>query len=155
MSLFDFLRKKKPFDDAAKSHFVEALATILEIQKACAGSHPIEDPRGKINHKALGYIYGFVDSALTAIGQDMSNAAIGVPITYQVLRRLFPGHEERYTQFLVETMGKDEEVTLGATKGGQQYIDFVAKQRSDGGVAMGLARYLIEGDKEASQEPSG
>jgi len=44
-------------------------------------------------------------------------------------------------------VGKDEAVTLGVMKGGQQYIDFVAKRRSDNGIAMGLARYVIEGDK--------
>jgi hypothetical protein len=94
-----------------------------------------------------------VDSALTTLGQDTTDAAAGVPITWQVLRHLFPGREERYVEFLATNMGKDEAVTLGAMKGGQQYIDFVAKNRQDGGVAMGLARYLIEGDAREERNP--
>ena len=51
-------------------------------------------------------------------------------------------------QFLMERIGKDDAVTLGAMKGGQQYIDYVVKRRSDGGMAMGFARYLREGDDD-------
>jgi hypothetical protein len=146
-------RRKPRFDDAAKETLIKALSGMLELQKAAASSHPIEDASGQINRKALGYVYGFVDSALITLGQDTTDAAVGVPITWQVLRHLFPGREERYVEFLATNMGNDEAVTLGAMKGGQQYIDFVAKRRNDGGVAMGFARYLIEGDARAERNP--
>jgi hypothetical protein len=154
-TVIGFFRRRPRFDDAAKQALVDALSAMLRIQKTFAGSHPIEDECGRINRKALGYIYGFVDSAITNLGQDMSSAAVSVPITWQVLRNLFPGCEERYTEFLAEHMGKDEAVTLGAMKGGQQYIDFIVKRRSGGGVAMGFARYLIEGDTRENEGMSG
>jgi hypothetical protein len=146
--MFNLFRRKRQFDDAAKETFIEAISGMLNVQMAAAGSHPIEDESGQINRKAIGYIHGFVDSALTTLGQDIGDAAIGVPIMYQIMRHLFPGSEERYTEFLVEHMGKDETVTLGAMKGGQQYIDFIVKRRPDGGIPMGLARYLIEGHEQ-------
>lgn len=144
--MFNPFRKKPKFDDAAKQVLADALAGLLEIQRACAGGRNIECQNGQINRKAIGYIYGFVDASLTLIGQDAANAAISVPIIWQVFHRLSPGKEEKYVEFLAEYMGRDEVVTLGAMTGGQQYIDFVAKKRQDGGVAMGFARYLIEGD---------
>ena len=140
-------RRRPRFDDAAKQTLIEGLAFMLEAQKACAGSHPIESESGHVNHKALGYIYGFVHSALVVLGQDDTDAAVCVPVLYHVLRHLYPGREEQYIKFLAENMGHDQDVTLGAMKGGQQYTDFVAKRRRDSGMAMGLARYLIEGDQ--------
>ena len=123
----NFFRRKPRFDDAAKQVLVESLAAMLELQKAVAVNQQIEDASGRINRKALGYIYGFLDSALSSLGQDMSDVAVGVPITCHVLRHLFPGREKVYAEFLAAHMGNDEAVTLGAMKGGQQYIDFVVK----------------------------
>ena len=71
----------------------------------------------------------------------MSDTSVGIPITFQVLKNLFPGREERYTQYLANNMGVDEVVTLGALTGGQQYIDFVKKKIE---APMGLARYILE-----------
>jgi hypothetical protein len=146
--VFSLFRRKRQFGDAAKETFIEAVSGMLNVQMTAAGGRPIEDKTGQINRKAIGYIYGFVDSALAAVGQDITDIAIGVPITYQVLRHLFPGSEERYARFLVEHMGKDAMVTLGAMKGGQQYIDFIVRRRPGGGVPMGLARYLWGDDEE-------
>lgn len=112
--MFRLFKRLRKFDDTASAEFVEAVASMLEIQKIVAGNHRIESEGGRLNHKAIGYVYGFIDAALRTIGQDMSNAAVGIPITYQVLRRLFPGCEDRYVQFLADQMGKNEAVTLGA-----------------------------------------
>jgi hypothetical protein len=147
--VFNLFRRKPRFDDSAKHAFVEAVSFALEIQKAGSGDRPIEDANGRINRKAIGYIYGFIDAGLASIGQDMSDVSVGVPLTWRVLRQLFPGQEERYTQFLIDHMGKDEAVTLGAMNGGQQYIDFVVKRQPDTGIPMGLARYLGDGDDGA------
>ncbi len=139
------------FGDSQKGTLIDALAGLLAVQSAAAGSHPIEDESGRINRKAIGYIYGFADAALTTFGQDTSDAFVSAPILWQVLRHLFPGREERYSEFLAEHMDKDQAVTLGAMNGGQQYIDFVAKPRNDGRAAMGFARYLIEGDEHEGE----
>lgn len=143
--MFRLFKRRRKFDDTARDEFVEAMASMLEVKKVVAGDHPIEDEDGRLNHKAIGYIYGFIDAALRTIGQDMSNAAVGIPITYQVLRRLFPGCEDKYVQFLADHMGKNERVTMEAMKGGQQYIDFTKPGAK--GAPMGLARYLIEAEK--------
>jgi len=140
-----FWKRKSKFDDAAKAQLIEAISISLEIQTVAATGHSIEDTEGRINRKAIGYVYGFVDAALRRYGQDMSDVSVGIPITYQVLRHLFPGHEERYTRFLADHMGKDKVVTLGAMKGGQQFND--DRKAGAKGIPMGLARAIMEGDE--------
>ena len=61
-------RSRSRFDDTAKQTLIDAISNMLAVQKACAGSYSIEDETGQINRKAIGYIYGFVDSALTMLG---------------------------------------------------------------------------------------
>jgi hypothetical protein len=150
MGIRDILRRKPQdkisFDDAKMMKFIEAVSQILAIQKVVAAGCSIEDDKGRINRKAIGYVYGFIDATLRSIGQDMSNASIGVPITYQVLRHLFPGREEKYTKFLVDNIGKDNCVMLGVMHGGQQFVDFGKPENK--GTPMGFARYLVEGDKQ-------
>ncbi len=143
--MFGFFKKKRSFDDTQKSKFVEAISGMLETQKIVVGNRSIEDSEGCLNRKAIGYIYGFIDAALTTIGQDMSDTTIGVPITFHVLDRLFPGQGNKYTQFLIDRMGKDPEVTLGAQHGGQQYIDFTKPGCK--GASMGFARFILEDAK--------
>ncbi len=124
--MFGFTKKKSAttstLDDERKNRITQALAKMLTIQMYLAPVGdievtPIEVRRGRINGKALGYIYGFVDSALRCIGEDISNVSVGVPILYQVLRSLFPGHEQAYTEFLIDHMD-DEIVVLGMMTGG-------------------------------------
>jgi hypothetical protein len=81
--------------------------------------------------KAIGYIYGFADCALRNIGQDMGDASVGVPVIYQVLRRLFPDKAEKYVTFLIDNM-RDERVLLGMMTGGQQYADYFCKPGREG-----------------------
>lgn len=104
------------------------------------GNRSIEDVAGNINPRALAYIYGFIDAALRTIGQDMSDESIGIPVTFHVLRRVFPGREEKYLTYLVDRMGTDQAVTLAAVTGGQQYIDFNNEKLP---APMGLARYIL------------
>lgn len=101
----------------------------------------LENPDGRINSRAIGYVYGFIDAGLTAIGQDMTDSSISVPITFMVMRKVFPGREDEYVDYLIKTIGHDDSVMLGAMKGGQQFVDFSnGKLRAP----MGLARFLIQ-----------
>jgi hypothetical protein len=67
---------------------------------------------------------------------------VGIPILFQVLRALFPGHERAYAEFLLAHMN-DEEVMLGIMVGGQQYSDFIAKPDAKG-APMGFARFILK-----------
>jgi hypothetical protein len=149
-----FLKKKNnTFDDEQKAAFVILISEMLETQLSAvdvmvekhmvSGKPSIEDSRGRINRKAIGYIYGFIDCALQCGGQNMSDVSIGIPLTYQVLRHLFPGREDAYMKVIIDHL-KDESVDLGMMKGGQQYADYSKPEKE--GAPMGLARFVIEGD---------
>ena len=144
--MFGLFKKKRSFDDTQKAKFVRAISDMLEIQKMVVSKCSIEDGEGCLNRKAIGYVYGFIDAALQSIGHDMSDISIGIPITYQVLDSLFPGRANEYTQFLMDHMGEDPEVTLGAQTGGQQYIEFTKPGTQ--GAPMGFARFMLEGTKD-------
>jgi len=62
-----------PFDDAAKTEFVNLIVSMLELQKLMAGNAhgSIEDENGHLKRKAVGYVYGYVDAALRSIGQAL------------------------------------------------------------------------------------
>lgn len=139
--MFGFFKRRRVLDDNEKGCLVEAISTMLEVQLAVAGGRSAEDAAGNINPRALGYIYGFVDAALRTIGHDMADPATGIPVTFHVLRRVFPGREEKYCQYLAERMGTDQVVTLAAVAGGQQYIDFSSGKLR---APMGLARYILD-----------
>jgi hypothetical protein len=53
----------------------------------------------------------------------MADVPIGVPITFCVMERLFPGKGRKYTDFLKNEIGKDDMVKTGVMTGGQQYIE--------------------------------
>jgi hypothetical protein len=140
--MFKFFRKQNVFDDKKKQIFVDAISEMLEVQLVVAGNCGIEDAQGNINRKAIGYIYGFIDAALSTIGQDMSDISLGIPITFHVLKRLFPDRGEKYLQFLQDKIRTDKVVLFGSLTGGQQYIDYARSKLS---APMGLARFIIEG----------
>ncbi len=96
------LKNKSSFGDPQKEQFVVAVSLILEAQLAAAGTSEISEP---LELRALGYIYGFIDAARRTIGQDMADNSVGVPITFQVLRRLFPGSEHEYLPFARSACG--------------------------------------------------
>jgi len=144
--MFGLFKKKRDFDDEKKTKFVNTISDMLEMQKIVAGDCSIEDCEGRLKRKAIGYIYGFIDAALDSIGQNMGDISIGIPITYHVLNRLFPGRGEDYTKFLWDQVGKDEMVEIGVTIGGQQYIDLLKPEPGRKGTPMRFGMFLIEGD---------
>jgi len=151
MGVFDWFRRNK-FDDIAKGRLADSLGDVLSIQVAAAGGDlpDLASPRGA---KALGYVYGFVDASLRGIGQDMSDMSVGVPLTYHVLRRVFPGDEQRYLDYIAQSIKSDDQMMAGVMLGGQQYLDCLnGKLRAP----MGLARCLIElkSDTSAKEMPA-
>lgn len=140
-TVFGFFRRRRSFDDHDNDRFVDAISTMLEAQLIPVGGRTVEDSTGNINPKALGYIYGFIDAALRTIGQDMADESIGIPISFQILARVFPGREEKYLEYLIERMGNDQIVTMAAITGGQQYMDF---NNATLAAPTGLARFILE-----------
>lgn len=138
MTVFSFFRRKRRLTEQQQFKFIDAIATMLELQLAAVGPNAMNPA---IERKALGYVYGFIDAALRTVGRDMSDRSIGVPITYHVLRRLFAGREDGYIALLSDGVGKDQLMMAGVMYGGQQYIDF-----NNGKLAapMGLARMHLE-----------
>jgi len=140
---------KATFTDDQKSELAESLSVMLAVQMVVPANPvrvtKIEITKGHINRKAIGYIYGFIDSALQYRGEDITNPSIGLPIVYHVLRNLFPGHEQEYTDFLMAHMD-DEIVVLGMMEGGQQYNEFIRQSDPNAKAwPMGLARFILEG----------
>lgn len=134
---FDMFGNQRQFGDKQKEEFISAVSVMLEAKLVVAGGSEISEP---LELRALGYIYGFVDSALRTIGQDMADTAVGLPITFQVLRKLFPGSEHEYLEFLKENEGNDATITATVVYGGQQYMDF---ENGKLAAPMGLAKTLI------------
>jgi hypothetical protein len=141
--MFGIFKKKSRVDDDVKAKLEYAITTLLSIQLLILPDPSIEYSNGNINRKALGYIYGYVDAFLRLRGYDMADADIGVPITFHVLRKLFPAHNAtKYVEFLMNNL-QDEIVTLGCMHGGQQCLDY-SKPNSKG-APMGLFSSILEG----------
>jgi len=86
-------------------------------------------------------VYGYIDAALRTRGHDMADMSIGVPITFQVIRRLWPERVNDCMDFLAKNLQSDALMCAGMMHTGQQFLDY-----SKPG-ASGLARFMIEGDK--------
>jgi len=140
VSILDFFRRRR-FDDNRKAKFAHLMSEMLGVQIAAIGLAEVPNLATPVGAKALGYVYGFVDAALRTVRQDMSDASVGVPITFQVLRRVFPGHEGRYMDYLAKNLRTDDAIMRGVMLGGQQYLDFVGGKLK---APMGLARVLLE-----------
>ncbi len=140
MKLFDWSRGKKKFDDETMNKLVSLIANVLNAQITIAGGSPFNLATSQ-GAKALGYVYGMVDAALRVVGQDMADISIGVPVIYQVLRRIFPGQEDRYLEFISQSIQNNRDMMIGVMKGGQQYLDWLNGKLN---MPMGLARYLLE-----------
>ena len=140
-----FFGRKDRFDDAAKSQFAKAVAETLELQTTVSAGKSIHDDHGRLKRKALGYVYGYTDAALRTKGHDMADMSIGVPITFQVIRRLWPDHVNECMDFLAKNLEKDVLLSIGIMHGGQQFLDYSKTGAS--GVPMGLARFMIEEDE--------
>jgi hypothetical protein len=144
-NLFGRFKKPKPLDDQAKSGLAEAYALQLAVQKEVAGqASRIHDATGQLKPRPLGYIYGYIDAALRTKGLEMADTSVGVPITYQVLRRLWPQHAYECMQLLVDNIATDQVIVAAMMHGGQQCLDY--RKPGAVGVPMGLAEFLIEDD---------
>ena len=86
----NFFRRREAFDDRKKQVFVDAISDMLRVQLTVTGGSSIEDTKGNINRKAIGYIYGFIDGALRTVGQNMGDESVGIPLTFHILKNLFP-----------------------------------------------------------------
>ncbi len=138
------LGRKKSFGRAEQSELSDRLSILLSVQLAVSGTQSnevtkIEFTKGHINRRAIGYIYGFIDCALQFRDQDITDISVGLPILYQVMRNLFPGHEQAYIDFLMYHM-EDEVVVLGMMAGGQEYNEFIQANRT----GLGLAKFIRE-----------
>lgn len=140
----NFFGKKNRFDDAAKIQFAKSIAEMLKIQTMVAAGKSIEDDQGHLKRKALGYVYGYIDAALRVKGHDMADMSIGVPITFHVIRRLWPGNVDECMDFLANNIKTDMLMNAAIMHGGQQFLDYSKPGAS--GVPMGLARFLVQGD---------
>jgi hypothetical protein len=144
---------KPRFDDAAKMQCAEQIARVLEWElifmramKAEEGHPPdIEDKNGSPKRRALGYVYGVIDAALRWRGHDIADMEIGPPITFQVLRKLWPGREQKLFEFIIRRIEeRDGLFAAGMNRGGQGYLDKVNGKHP--GSAMGLGILITEGD---------
>jgi hypothetical protein len=139
-------------DNATKVEIADNIADLLRVQLMILPEEfkDIEDKQGRIYRKSIGYVYGYIDAVLTTMGYDMSDMDIGVPITFHVLRKLFPnGRAERYIDFLMHNIN-DPSVVVGTMHGGKQWLDY-GKPGSTG-VAMGLFGFILE-EKELHTAP--
>lgn len=137
--------RKDRFGDAAKLQFSTTIAEMLQLQLIVAAGRSIEDEQGRLKRKALGYVYGYIDAALRTKGHDMADMSIGVPITFQVIRRLWPDHVNDCMDFLAKNLQSDALMNVGIMQGGQQFLDY--SKPGSSGAPMGLARFMIEGGK--------
>lgn len=131
-------------DATEKTELADRLALLLSIQMSSATTEldhatPIERNRGYINRKAIGYIYGFIDCALQCRGENVTDLDVGLPILYHTIRELFPGHEQRYIDFLMSHM-EDDVTVLGMLAGGQEYQDYLRDAR----MPFGLFRFISQ-----------
>jgi hypothetical protein len=87
----------------------------------------IADLSGKINGKALGYVFGFLDALLQTRNLDIRDAE-GYAAMISILGRLFPnevGLVSTYVNYLRKNMEHDAETFDGVMLGGQQAKDFL------------------------------
>jgi hypothetical protein len=89
----------------------------------------IADLSGKINGKALGYVFGFLDALLQTRNLDIRDAE-GYAAMISILGRLFPnevGLVSTYVNYLRKNMEHDAEIFDGVMLGGQQAKDFLGR----------------------------
>ena len=124
--------------------FADRLALLLSVQlimspAPASGVTRIEVEKGSINRKAIGYIYGFIDSGLKCQDQDIADYDVGLPILRRVLRKLFPRHGQAYLDFLLSHLD-DDLVALGMKVGSGEYKEFFYS----GGTPFGLAQFILD-----------
>jgi hypothetical protein len=143
--MFGFKRKKR-FDPVVRDKLLTILRELLLLQKTVAGKS-IEIGAGVINRQVLGYMLGFIDSALKIVGQGATDRDLGTPFVYDVIQRIFPGIEGHCLQCLTDLLGTDRELTEAAVTGNNGYLGYInAKNRGeDPKVPWGVGTELIKG----------
>jgi hypothetical protein len=154
MSMFRLFRKKPRFDDAAKDTLIDGVSTMLLALHLTTGTRSVEDESGNISRPALGYIFGFVQAGIANLGGDPLDAFVGAPVMLEILKRLYPGRERRYLDFITRNLETDKAMNDGARYGGQQYLDYIAHNHPSGGQPAGFARCLLGGDVPTDQPAS-
>ena len=136
--------QRKTMSERQKIAVAYGIADLLATQiSALNGKSGIESKNGGPKPKALGYVYGYVSAALAAKDLKMWDPKIGVPITFHVVRRLWPGKEHEYMRFLAYHQ-RDSLVLSATLQGGQEYVDFSKQQAA--GAAQGLALFMSAED---------
>ncbi len=133
--------RKKQYDDEAKETLADAVSEMLKLQIILFDEASITNENGTPKHKAIGYVFGFIDAALQSIGQDISDVSIGVPIVYSVINRIWPERAVMLVDFLLHNQN-DPDVMLGMMHGGQQYLTYLKPKAK--GAPMGLVRFMME-----------
>jgi hypothetical protein len=136
--------RKKAIDVAVISRKSAPIANKLALQKELAGDASIDDANGRPKRKAIGYVYGYVEAALRSIGEDISDASIGVPVLAQVIQSMWPGRATEIIDLITKNIDTDELMAIGAKHGRQQYIDYSKPDAP--GDPVGLSRFMIAGD---------
>jgi hypothetical protein len=137
-----------PADVAKKSEIVNFVAHVLRIQIAMAGDASMDDENGKPKCRAMGYVCGLVDAALKSIDQPTADLSAVVPITLQVLRKLWPERADAYMDFFKSNIGDSKLMKLGFEHGFQQWIDY--SEPSTPSLPLGLVRFIIDGERPRS-----
>jgi hypothetical protein len=139
--------KEKTRDDKL-TEAVRVITGLLDNQASFAQMQNLsmKDEHGNLKRKALGYVYGYIDCALRAWGLDMKDMDVGPPVTFHVLRRLWPEHHAEYMDFLAKNISHDPILAVGVLNGGQQFLDYVVHKKVPDGIPMGLVLYMLDGD---------
>jgi hypothetical protein len=99
-------KPKSAMTDEQKFALANSISELLKLQLMVVDNNSIQSPAGGPKRKAIGYVYGYIDAVLRTKGWDMADTDVGVPITYQVIRRLWPGKEAEYMSFLAEKIAR-------------------------------------------------
>jgi hypothetical protein len=135
-------RKLQTLNDDEKINFAKTIADVLEIQLMLVSDRAtIRSENGGPKPKSIGYVYGCGDAVLRSRGWSMSDAEVGPPVTFHVLRTLWPGKEADYYDFLVDNLSHNA-VNAGMLRGGQEVTDWL-KGRMSGGGPTGLAQLIL------------
>jgi hypothetical protein len=138
-------RKRATLNEDQKIEFAETISGMLALQLMLVPDGTIESKAGGPKPKAIGYVYGYVDAALRSRGWDMRDMEVGPPITFHVLRGLWPGKESEYFDFLAGHLS-DLVVNAGILRGGQGFTDYWLRKGDPEGVPTGLAQYILSED---------
>jgi hypothetical protein len=136
-----FGKPKCPSDSEMQS-FAELISKPLELQLGLAAkmltAGRSNDPSLiNPNPRALGYVYGWSDAFLRVRGWDMANTSVGVPVLFQVFRRLWPGQEGQLINFVTDHL-RDSSMMAGMMHGGQQYLDWKNQKLSPTGLTQSV-----------------